>query len=82
MSASMTAFSGFRKLMRAGKLTFKNDAFALKAANESLKEEFLKNKYVTDKDKLGKMKSNDMTSRKCLLILFFLLIFMTYRRVI
>ena len=49
----MAALSAFRRLLRASKVTFKNDAFALKNASITLKQEFLKNKDITDASQLG-----------------------------
>ena len=47
------AIHGFRRLCRASKTAFKGDQYALNKAMVTLKQEFLKHKYVTDKTELG-----------------------------
>lgn len=47
------AISGFRRILRASKITFKSDTYALQNAAVTLKQEFRKNKDVTDEAMLG-----------------------------
>lgn len=46
--------SGFRTLLRTVKVVFQNDDFAIKSARIKLREEFSKNKNVTDPKELRK----------------------------
>ena len=50
--------SGYRRLLRASHATFKGDTYALKQANITLKDEFLRNKHVTGGPEIGRKTSN------------------------
>ena len=47
------AISGFRRILRASKITFKNDTYAIQNAAITLKQEFRKNKDITDAAMIG-----------------------------
>ena len=46
---------GFRKLLRTAKYVFKGDTFAITQARITLRQDFLKNKDVTDKLQLTEL---------------------------
>ncbi len=47
--------TSYRKLMRTAKYVFKGDKFAITQARITLREEFFKNKNVTDSSKLAEL---------------------------
>jgi hypothetical protein len=49
----MAAISGFRRLLRASRIAFKGDEYALRQASITLKEEFWKHKHETDATEIG-----------------------------
>ena len=49
----MAAISGFRRLLRASRVAFKGDEYAVKQASITLKEEFLKHKHESDPAEIG-----------------------------
>lgn len=51
----MAALAGYRRLMRTANIVFKTDVFAITQAKIKLREEFLKQKDVTDKGELKEL---------------------------
>mmetsp|Transcript_9102 Transcript_9102/g.15388 ORF Transcript_9102/g.15388 Transcript_9102/m.15388 type:complete len:123 (-) Transcript_9102:194-562(-) len=51
----MAALAGYRRLIRTAQVVFKNDTFAITQAKIKLREEFLKQKDVTDKATLTEL---------------------------
>ena len=54
-STSSSAAAGYRRLLKASKITFKNHEAAIKGAREELRSNFYKNKDVTDEMELKKL---------------------------
>ena len=54
----MQGISAYRRLLRCANTLFKGDNYALGQARKQLKDEFMKNKYVSDKVEIGILKSN------------------------
>lgn len=52
MSTNLVAKTGYKRLLKAAQLAFRNDKTALAQAKIQLKVEFTKNKNVTDRDEL------------------------------
>lgn len=52
---SAKAISGFRRLLRAARVAFKEDTKAIKLAKVQLKEEFLRNKDVSNPTVLNEL---------------------------
>ena len=46
------ALNGYRRLLRSTKLVFKSDVYALKQARIQLREEFIKNRHITNSSEL------------------------------
>ena len=46
------ALNGYRRLLRSTKLVFKADVYALKQARIQLREEFIKNRHITNSSEL------------------------------
>ena len=55
---SMQGISAYRRLLRCANTLFKGDNYSLGQARKQLKDEFMKNKYVSDKVEIGILKSN------------------------
>uniref|UniRef100_A0A5K3EK56 Complex III assembly factor LYRM7 n=1 Tax=Mesocestoides corti TaxID=53468 RepID=A0A5K3EK56_MESCO len=55
MSAKSKSIALFRKLHRTRLVVFKGDASALAQTREKVKEEFRKNKHITDPEKLKEL---------------------------
>ena len=54
-SSSAAALNGYRRLLKSASIVFKNDSYALKQAKIQLKNEFIKNKYVTSSNELKQL---------------------------
>lgn len=55
MSTSTRATSGFRRLLRAARAAFKDDSKAIKLAKIQLKQEFLRNKDISNPNALNEL---------------------------
>lgn len=51
----MAALAGYRRLLRTANVVFKNDVFAISQAKVTLRDEFLKQKNVTDQQELTEL---------------------------
>jgi hypothetical protein len=51
----MSALAGYRKLLRTANVVFQKDVFAITQAKIKLREEFLKQKHVTDQKELTEL---------------------------
>ena len=54
-SSSSSAVSGYRRLLKASRVAFKNHEAAIRGAREELRSNFYKNKDVTDETELKKL---------------------------
>ena len=51
----MSALAGYRRLLRTVNVVFRNDTYAITQAKIKLKEEFIKQKSVTDRKELDEL---------------------------
>ena len=54
MSSFSSGVIAYRTLIRSARYLFKHDRYALSQARSQLREEFLRNKNVSDKSELGR----------------------------
>ena len=60
LTSSAKALSGYRRLLKSSRIVFKGHDIALSSAQKELREQFLKNRHVTDPTDLGERTALDV----------------------